>query len=308
MFSQEILSTDKIPELVIQGSGEPTLLLIPCMSCRWNAWEEFMERNAEKYTMYAVTIPGYGGTPSPDLPLNSGETPWRDNVIAGLSELIDQYNLKDVVVVGHSWGSMVATQLAAVRKDVVQRLISVDGKIESTISTPDTKAERLAKAESVIKNWEPKLKNAEGWSKFNGAVVGSTYGKTDSVTTERMLTKIKLIASFMASDQDAVLQYWRENPLIDLTAYLHQIKGPVLAIQSFTGSDQSDQKEQYLEILKAANAPSNIHPVFMYDTKHFIMYHRPLQFDCMVENFILGKTVVDFAPKISEYFEEEKMN
>src|SRR5215510_12834629 len=56
-----------IPEYKRVGRGTQTLLLIPCMSCRWNEWEEFMERNQAKYTMYAVTIPGYGGTPVPDL-------------------------------------------------------------------------------------------------------------------------------------------------------------------------------------------------------------------------------------------------
>ena len=44
---QEILQTDKLPELVIQGSGEQNVLLIPCMGCRWNEWEEFMERKIE---------------------------------------------------------------------------------------------------------------------------------------------------------------------------------------------------------------------------------------------------------------------
>ena len=176
--SQEIISTEKLPEVVIQGNGETNLILIPCMSCRWNEWEEFMERNKEKYTMYAVTVPGYGGTASPDLPVNSEATPFRDHVLEGLSELIDQNGLQKVTVAGHSWGSMVAVQLAAKRPDVVNRVINVDGFLESTTWTPDNSAERLNQANQVITDWESKLENAEEWSKFNGAGVGDRFRET----------------------------------------------------------------------------------------------------------------------------------
>ncbi|MCB9297695.1 MAG: alpha/beta hydrolase [Lewinellaceae bacterium] len=244
--AQEILSTEKLPEVVVKGNGE--------------------------------------------------------------TKLIDQYGLQEITAVGHSWGSMVAVQLAAKRPDVIKRLINVDGSIESTSWTPDDQEERLAQAGQVIQDWEPKLRNAEEWSKFNGAAVGLTLGNKDSVSTETMLTRIKLLSGFMATDREAMLQYWRENPLIDLTADLQKLSIPVLDIQSFTGADQKGQKEQYLETLRAAGAPAGVKAVFMYDTKHFIMYHRPAELDCLIESFIAGKEVVDFAPAESEYFEEEAMN
>lgn len=98
--AQDIQSTDILPEVVISGEGETTMLLISCMSCRWNTWEEFMARNGDRYTMYAVTVPGYGGTAVPEIPSNTEATPWRDNLLKGLSDLINAYKLKDVVVVG----------------------------------------------------------------------------------------------------------------------------------------------------------------------------------------------------------------
>lgn len=305
---QEILQTEKLPEVVIKGTGDINLILLPCMSCRWNEWEEFMDRNAEKYKMFAVTIPGYGGTPVPDLPMNTAGTPWRENALAGLSELIDEYDLKEVTVIGHSWGCMLAVNLAAKRKDVIKNVISVDGTIESTSWVPTSQKERLVKADQVIQDWGSKLSSAEEWSKFNGASVGNVYGKKDSVRTDRMLIRIKLLSSFMATDRTAMLQYWRENMLVDLTADLHQISAPILDIQSFAGKDQKKQKEQHLKTLALAKAPSNVKTVIMYDTKHFIMYHRPQALDCLIADFILGNPLSDFAPAASEYFEEEAMN
>lgn len=303
LSSQEILETSILPEVVIRGTGEQDLLLLPCMSCRWNEWEEFMDRNKEKYRMFAVTFPGYGGTLAPNLPLNTEGAPWRNHILQGLSNLLDQYDLKEVTLIGHSWGTMVAIQFAAKRPDVIKRVIAVDGTIESTSWVPKAKKEQLAKATEVIDNWSEKLSNAEAWSQFNGASVGNTYGKTDSVTTERMLSRIKLIASFMATDRTAMLQYWRENLLIDLTASLQQIKAPILDIQSFRGKEQLQQKANYLETLALAKAPANVHPLFMYDTKHFIMYHRPLILDRIINNFINEQTISDFAPKGSKYLE-----
>lgn len=201
IYSQEIISTEKLPELVIKGDGETNLILIPCMSCRWNEWEEFMERNKDTYKMFAVTIAGYGGTPIPDLPMNSNETPWRDYAISGLSELIDQYELKEAIVIGHSWGSMLAIQLASTRKDVITKVISVDGSIESTTWTPDSMDERLKQANQVIDDYSKKLSHAEEWFKFNGASVGNALGNKDSITVETMNSRIKLLTSFISTDR-----------------------------------------------------------------------------------------------------------
>lgn len=194
---------------------------------------------------------------------------------------------------------MVAIQLADMRQDVVSKVVSVDGTIESTSWVPKTRDEQLKNMKTVDEYGE-KLQNAEEWSSFNGAAVGNTFGKTDSVTTERMETRIKLISSFMATDRKALIQYWRENMLVDLTTSLQRLKMPVLDIQSFIGDDQLSQKEQHLENLKLANAPANVEAVYMFDTKHFIMYHRPLELDNRIANFIAGKNVADFIEQGSE--------
>jgi pimeloyl-ACP methyl ester carboxylesterase len=306
LSAQDIISTDKLPEVVIKGNGDNNLLLIPCMGCRWNEWEEFMDRNSKKYTMYAITVPGYGGTTSLSLPMNTVGTPYRDYLLSGLSELINDYNLSELTVVGHSWGVMVAVQLAAKRQDVVKRVISVDGTIMGANVEPDNLEERQRKANKIIADWGPKLQSAEEWSKFNGANVGLALGKLDSVSTETMLTKIKLLTSFMATDRTTMLQYWRENMLIDLE--LEKVAIPILDIQSFTGKNQEEKKKQYLVKLEKFNDAKNVTPVFMYDTKHFIMFHRPLKLDCLIDDFILGKQLKDYAPITSEYYDEETMN
>ena len=306
--AQEIFQTEKLPEVVKVGEGETTLILIPCMGCRWNSWQEFMDRNQDRYTMYAITVPGYGGTPPPNLPKNTIGTPWRDHLMEGLSELVDQDELKEIVLVGHSWGSMVAVQFASIRKEVVAKVISVDGSIESTSWTPDSFEERQRSAKQIYDDYSVTFQSAEEWSRFNGASVGYALGNTDSVTKETMNYRIKLLTSFVATDKESLLQYWRENVLIDLSAHLRKIAVPILDIQAFSGKDQNQLRKQYEESLQQAQAPNNVQSVFMYDTKHHIMYHRPLELDCLIFDFLNGKPLTDFAPDSSEYFEEEQLN
>ncbi len=156
-----------LPEISHQGSGETTLLIIPCMSCRWKSWDTFMERNKERYNMYAVTIPGFGGTVVPDLPLNTDGTPWRDNALEALSRLIDREGLEDIILIGQSWGSMIAVQLSARWPNRVAKLINVDGSLVSQ-GVLDSSQARLQAASDTITEWSAKLSDPEQWRTFNG--------------------------------------------------------------------------------------------------------------------------------------------
>jgi pimeloyl-ACP methyl ester carboxylesterase len=273
-----------LPEVEKRGTGPVKLLLIPCISCRWQAWEDFMARNLDRYTMYAVTLPGYGGTPAPDLPRDTEGAPWRDNALAALSQLIDRERLKDLTVIGHSWGSMVAVQLAARRPDAIVRLVNADGSIESTTWTPATRAERLAQARQVVETYGAKLQDAEEWRKFNAVALppGETIDRAE------VLRLLKRHGSFMATDRGVMLQYWRENPLIDLTGFLNQLRIPILDLKALRGKDQTQQRTQHLKDLQAAGAPAQVRTVFLYETRHVLMDHRPEEFDRLLADFIAG--------------------
>ncbi len=97
--AQQTLPPGELGELHEMGHGERTLLLIPCMSCRSRAFDSFMERSSDKYTMLAVTLPGFGGSPLPNLPMNSGEPTWQRNAEAALTTLIDDRGLGTVTLI-----------------------------------------------------------------------------------------------------------------------------------------------------------------------------------------------------------------
>ncbi len=246
-----------------------------------------MERNADRYTMVAVTLPGFGGTPRPDLPLNTDGTPWRDNALRALSELIDAQGLDDVVVVGNSFGTMVGVQLAALRPDKVKRLINVDGSLFSSVS--GSREEQLAQAAETVATQTERLADPEVWRTFNGGP--STLGPPEQESYMARHRSMLYHGMFMATDRTSLIQYWRENLLIDLDAVFRALTIPVLDIQSFRGGNFDEQRRRYEESIIAAGKPDGVKTVYLEDTGHFVMEHRPELFDRMIADYLAGRTV-----------------
>src|SRR5262245_47521140 len=51
----------------VRGTGPVPVVLIPNLVMDWTIFESFMQRNSEKFTMYAVTLPGFAGSAPPPM-------------------------------------------------------------------------------------------------------------------------------------------------------------------------------------------------------------------------------------------------
>lgn len=94
------------------GEGKKAMLLIAGIGFGDSIWSEFMERRKTEYTMFAVTLPGFGGTKPLAMPTDEtkfGDTPWLRSSLQAIKALLDKESIEKVTVVAH-W--MVATQLA----------------------------------------------------------------------------------------------------------------------------------------------------------------------------------------------------
>lgn len=72
------------------------------------------------YTVTLVDFYGFGQTPHPDKPLTLGD------YVDGLIELISDYKMEDVVLVGHSFGGRVAVKAAAKYGWLFRKIVLVD--------------------------------------------------------------------------------------------------------------------------------------------------------------------------------------
>lgn len=120
-----------IPKYIKQGKGKQTLILIPGCGFDASVFTDFMEENKSLYTMYAITIPGYGNTQAPPMPdsnVSYGEQTWNKGVEEGLLKLMEKEKIQSSIFVGHSTqGTQLALRMAIDYPAKVDRVIVLGG-------------------------------------------------------------------------------------------------------------------------------------------------------------------------------------
>lgn len=266
------------------GQGEKTLVLLPCMAGRWRSFDSFMERNRERYTMFAVTFPGYGGTPFPPLEINGTGTPWRDNAISGLERLWREEELGAAAIVAHSWGTSIAVEFAARHPELVTHLVNLDGLLFKPLDKEAlSHDERLAQANSIVSTYTAKFADAEEWRVFN---------RSSLPDAERRALHHGM---FMATNRGALLQYWRENAIVRLNDFLRRVECPILDLYTLPGPKDRDQAraEHRRADLESLGVGERVQAVTWFGTGHFVHELRPLAVDRALQAFLAGEPVHD---------------
>lgn len=111
---------------LVAGSGQP-LLLLHGVGESSSYWRGVVSRLADRYTVFAPDLPGYGDS-APLEPDSRGRTiPTRfADVMADFLEAVTDPDAGPALVVGHSLGGSIALELALLRPDLVGRLVLED--------------------------------------------------------------------------------------------------------------------------------------------------------------------------------------
>jgi len=91
-----------------RGSGPP-LVLLHGIGHHWQAWVPVLDRLAERHTVYAVDLPGFGSSPLPEAGLPAGMRTGVELV----AEAFTAWGLERPHVAGNSLGGAMALELAA---------------------------------------------------------------------------------------------------------------------------------------------------------------------------------------------------
>ncbi|MEM7541115.1 MAG: alpha/beta hydrolase [Pseudomonadota bacterium] len=102
----------------IAGSGEPIVYL---HSAGGFYWDDFLQGLSEKYTVYAPHFPGTA--PGDPDAISKLEHIW-DAVIA-YEDLLDAIGLEQVTLMGHSFGGLLAAEVAAQCRDRIKKLVLI---------------------------------------------------------------------------------------------------------------------------------------------------------------------------------------
>ena len=107
-------------QIEVRGEGPPVVFLHGPWGLRADG--DFLDLLAEARTVYAPRLPGTGpGAPDDIYRLDN----WLDLVIF-YDELYDRLGLGSVVLVGHSFGGMLACEIAATLPNRVSKLVLLD--------------------------------------------------------------------------------------------------------------------------------------------------------------------------------------
>jgi pimeloyl-ACP methyl ester carboxylesterase len=144
------------------GTGPRNMVLLPGLGFGDGIWSEFMDRHQAVYTMYAVTLPGFGGTAPLALPPEGSryaDRPWTKSAINAVRRLIEEKRLERVTIVAHwALATQIALQLAFDLPNRIDAVILVGGPLKSHYESPPgmltwTAAQRAAYADGVSQKW-----------------------------------------------------------------------------------------------------------------------------------------------------------
>ena len=113
------------------GSGQQPMILLPGLGFGAEVFKEFADMFSTEATMYAVTLPGFGGTPAPPAPPEStsfAEQTWTTAAYHAIERLIKEEKLERPIIVGH-WltGSTLALKVALDHPEEIRGVILLAG-------------------------------------------------------------------------------------------------------------------------------------------------------------------------------------
>lgn len=270
-----------------RGSGGPTLVLIPELWASWEVWDEFMTRNASRYSMLAVTPPGAAGSTPPPAPEEGGSrlAAFGDALLA----MLDEAGIDRPILVGHSWGGLVALQVAIEHPDRVAGVISVDGPPALPIGQEMSPEQRARFIETAI---APVIR-AKPEADWRGAVAKSAKQAASEPADIDRIEKMLL-----GTDGAVSAEYYLAAAKTDLTPRLKSLRVPALFLGAvgdvpLPGMDR-DSTRAYWQSL--AMKGDRVQVAIFEATRQYIMLDRPEAFDAAIAAFVEGRQVEGYTP------------
>ncbi len=288
-----------------RGRGPLPMILIADLRTDWTIYQNFMDHNAERYTMYAVTLPGFGGTPPPPKPasLEVTATPWWDGAEKGIVNLIEKNRLHRPVVVGMAGSGYLAARLALDHPDKIRSVVTLDGTVYSpfrSLANPDypaTPEERpsvlmaqpgaIGMLTELLPSLTPTREAAEARIKALPAPPLSA--------NLRDLERARALAIKAALESDPrAYRYNTELFAADLSPAFKALKIPMLAIVAVPDDKSPGQggptPAEWQELkLRYPAIPLTVVP--FENARSYITEEAPQELDKAVEAFLAGKPV-----------------
>lgn len=210
---------------VTMGEG-PLVLLIHGFPDFWYSWRKQMPELAKSYRVAAMDQRGYNGSDKPE-----GQEQYDIALlVSDAAAVIAHAGVEKAVVVGHDWGGAVAWMFAAMRPDLVEKLVILN------LPHPKCMTRELAinEEQQVNAAYARAFQQPEAASMLNAPFLANIVAGKDPEAHP------VYIEGFENSDFDAMLHYYKQNyprePYEQDARDIPKIKVPVL---QFHGLDDT---------------------------------------------------------------------
>lgn len=203
-------------------------------------------RSLKRYSCYAIDFSGFGKSETPRSPFA------LKDYVEVLEEFIEKLKLKNIILVGHSFGGRVAIKLAANTPLLIEKLILVDSaglkgndSIYLDIKKTAAKAVKPLFSRPFMKPWQERIYKLVGAEDYLARPdLKETFINIINEDLIPLLKKIKI----------PTLIIWGENDRVTPLDFAYKLKEDIpnseLVILSNAGHFSFlDQKEEFLENL-----------------------------------------------------------
>ncbi|MFA5647319.1 MAG: alpha/beta hydrolase [Bacteroidales bacterium] len=247
------------------GQGKP-IIYLPGFTAPGSMWKETVDNLGLDKQSYLFSYAGFNG----NEPI---EMPWYSSIKNSIVEYIENNNLVDIIIIGHSMGGNLAVEIAAELPNRVSKIIIVDAlSCMLDLMMPGVPAESLA-YDSPYNNQVLQMDEQQFKSMATMMVSNMAFNEN----------KHEMLANWtLEADRETWVYGYTDLLKVDLRDILGKVKCETLILgASFpdaTGAKGNFEK-QYANL-------SNKSIVMASNSKHFIMFDQPEWFYETVNKFI----------------------
>lgn len=257
--------------------GRPIVLIPGLQGGPW-VWQQSIEHLRRDHVVYAVTLAGFDGVPSPAAGGNL-----FDQAHASLLRLIRERKLDRPVLVGHSLGGTLALRLAGEHADLLGGVVAVDG----LPIFPGMERMDAAQRQTMAAQLRQRMAAATP-AQFRAQSLA--YMQTVGVIDPQLAARYAPMNA--RSDIQASAQYMAEDLAFDGRPGLKNANVPILEISPYHAPDYSQPPMSMTEAQKTAsyqallaNAP-NAKVVSISPSRHYVMLDQPARFQQVLDDFL----------------------
>lgn len=265
---------------VDKGSGEKTLLFIHGLSSNLEAWNRNISGLQDKYRCIALDLPGYGKSSKNRVDYSLAD--YADF----LHEFIQEKNLEDVVLVGHSMGGQIAMHAALNYPQHFNRLVLI---APAGIETFTVEEAAIMKAsytpETVMTASDEQVRNNFKLN-FHSFPDDAEFMVEDRIAMKEA-SDFETYSKIVVNNIHSMLQ----EPVIDK---LRELKLPVLLM--YGKSDllipnkyfHPEQSIDSLVEIARENIP-NVRVKLIEEAGHFVNFEKPSEVNKEINDFLKHK-------------------